>query len=153
MADHYLAKASEDLYTSEVDYNTDAWFARPNREILNAMSETSADVFMYLFTRNLRDPSQRAPHAMELRYVFQTLPDSAPEVDLGISDLMSDYWIEFATRGTPNRDGLPVWPDYDQRQQEHQIIGAEIGQGSGFRRQELDALDGYFTATYGSARP
>ena len=153
LADHYLAKAPADLYTSEVDYNTDAWFARPNREILNAMSETSADVFMYLFTRNLRDPSQRAPHAMELRYVFQTLPDSAPEVDLGISDLMSDYWIEFATRGTPNRDGLPVWPDYDQRQQEHQIIGAEIGQGSGFRRQELDALDDYFTATYGGARP
>ena len=152
LADHYLAETPEGIYTSEVDYNTDAWFARPNREILNAMSQTSADVFMYLFTRNLREPSQRAPHAMELRYVFQTLPDDVPEADRGIADLMSDYWVQFATSGNPNRDGVPVWPGYDQDRQEHQIIGAEVGQGSGFRRLELDALDGYFAATYAGAR-
>ena len=107
---------------------------------------------MYLFTRNLRDPSQRSPHAMELRYVFQTLPDEATEVDRRISDLMSDYWVQFATTGNPNRDGLPRWPVYDADTQPHQIIGAAVGQGSSFRRRELDALDHYFNATHNSAR-
>ena len=153
MADHYLASTAGDLYTSEVDYNTDLWFARPNREILNANAEASPDTFMYVFTRNLRDPSQRAPHAMELRYVFQTLPDDASATDVGLSDLISDYWVQFATTGDPNREGLPAWPAYTAGEQPHQILGAEVGQGSGFRRAELDAMDQYFSGTYDSAKP
>ena len=153
LADYYLAKTVEDLYTSEVDYHSDSRFVRGSREILTAMSRTSADTFMYLFTRNLRDPSERAPHAMELRYVFQTLPEEAPEVDHHISDLMSDYWVMFARTGNPNRDGLPVWSTYDADRQEHQMIGVEVRRDSKFRQQELDALDRYFAATYDSARP
>jgi para-nitrobenzyl esterase len=152
MADHYLAKTADTLYPSEVDYNTDLWFARPNREILNANAGAAADTFMYVFTRNLRDPSQRAPHAMELRYVFQTLPDDASETDVRLSDLVSDYWVQFATSGNPNRSGLPAWPAYDAGDQPHQILGAEVGQGAGFRRAELDAMDRYFSATYESAQ-
>jgi para-nitrobenzyl esterase len=152
LADHYLADSDDEVFTSEVDYNTDLWFARPNREILNAMAKTSANSFMYVFTRNLRDPSERAPHAMELRYVFNTLPDQASQVDKDIADLISDYWVQFATTGNPNREGLPYWPAYDAETQQHQIIGADVGQGSNFRRQELDALDRYFDATYQDAR-
>ncbi len=152
LADHYLADSDEDVYTSEVDYNTDLWFARPNREILNAMAKTSANSFMYVFTRNLRDPSERAPHAMELQYVFNTLPATASQVDKDIADLISDYWVQFAATGNPNRDGLPYWPAYNAETQQHQIIGADVGQGSNFRRQELDALDRYFEATYQEAR-
>lgn len=152
LADHYLATTGAALYASEVDYNTDLWFARPNREILNAMSKTQANTFMYLFTRNLRDPSERAPHAMELRYVFQTLPDDASEADRRISDQISDYWVAFATTGNPNRDGLPAWPGYDAERQAHQIIGAEVTQGTEFRRAELDAMDRYFAETYAGAK-
>ena len=152
LAAYYLAETTDDIFTTEVDYSTDSLFARPNRQILTAMASTAADSFMYLFTRNLRDPSQRAPHAMELGYVFQTLPDQATEVDRKISDLMSDYWVQFATTGNPNREGLPQWPTYDADTQQHQIIGVDVGQGSSFRRRELDELDRYFNATHDSAR-
>ncbi len=152
LADHYLADSDEDIYTTEVDYNTDAWFARANREILNSMANTRANSFMYVFTRNLNDPSQRAPHAMELRYVFNTLPQQASQVDKDIADLMSDYWVQFATTGNPNREGLPRWPAYNAETQQHQIIGADVGQGTRFHQQELDELDRYFTATYEDAR-
>ena len=120
LAAYYLADKADDILAIEVDYNTDSWFARPNREILTSMARTPAETFMYLFTRNLRDPSERSPHAMELRYVFQTLPDDASEVDRRISDLMSDYWVQFAKSGNPNREGLPPWPIYDAEAQEHQ---------------------------------
>ena len=114
---------------------------------------------MYVFTRNLGDPSQRAPHFMEVRYVFNNLPEETSQVDKDIADLMSDYWVQFATTGDPNREGLPYWPTYDAETQQHQIIGVDVGQGSNFHKQELDALDRYFNATErllterGSAQP
>ena len=106
---------------------------------------------MYLFTRNLQDPSERSPHFMEVQYVFQNLPEEAPEVDEAIADLMSDYWVQFSTTGNPNREGLPEWPAYDVENRQHQVIDTEVGQGREFRQQALDALDRYFTATYSSA--
>jgi len=152
LGEFYLADSSEDIFATEVDYNSDSRFVRPSRALLNAMAAVSADTFMYLFTRNLRDPSARSPHAMELRYVFQTLPEDAPHIDRKISDVMSDYWVQFATTGDPNREGLPAWPTYDVGDQVHQIIGAAVAQGASFRRKELDALDRFFSATYETAR-
>ena len=152
LGNHYLARTSEDIFTTEVDYNSDARFVRGTREILDAMSRTPAATFMYVFTRNLRDPAQRSPHFMEVPYVFQTLPAEAPEVDLGISDLMSDYWVQFAATGNPNREGLPEWPAYDVENRQHQIIGADVEQGREFRREALDTLDRYFRATYERAK-
>ena len=84
--------------------------------------------------------------------MFQTLPADATEVDWRISGLISNYWVQFATTGNPNGEGLPQWPTYDADQQRHQIIGVEVGQGSNFRRKELDELDRYFDATHNSAR-
>jgi para-nitrobenzyl esterase len=152
LADHYLAASDEDVFRSEVDYNTDLLFARPNREILNAMSSAAAPTFMYVFTRNRRDPSRRARHAMELSYVFNTLPEDASEVDKDLADLMSDYWVQFANTGDPNREGLPAWPSYDAQAQRYQIIGVDVGPDSGFHREQLDAMDEYFRATYEQAR-
>ena len=40
----------------------------------------------------------------------------------------------------------------DAERQAHQIIGAEVTQGTGFRRAELDAMDRYFAETYAGAK-
>ena len=151
LMDYYVAKNVEDVFVTEVDFNTDSWFARPTREIIRAIARSSEDSYMYVFTRNLRDPSQRSPHAMELRYVFNNLLPSASETDQDIAQLLNDYWVQFARVGTPNGGGLPAWPVYDLETQPHQILGAEVGQGSMLRKQELDELDRYFSDRFSSA--
>ena len=151
LMDYYVAKNVEDVFVTEVDFNTDSWFARPTREIIRAIARSSEDSYMYVFTRNLRDPSQRSPHAMELRYVFNNLLPSASETDQDIAQLLNDYWVQFARVGTPNGGGLPAWPVYDLETQQHQILGAEVGQGSMLRKQELDELDRYFSDRFSSA--
>ena len=151
LMDYYVAKNAEDVFVTEVDFNTDSWFARPTREIIQAIARSSEDSYMYVFTRNLRDPSLRSPHAMELRYVFNNLPATASETDQDIAQLLNDYWVQFARAGTPNGNGLPAWPVYDLETQQHQILGVEVGQGSMLRKQELDELDRYFSDRFSSA--
>lgn len=151
LLDYYVAESGDDIYTVEVDYSTDSLFARPTREIIQSVARTAEDSYMYVFTRNLRDPAQRSPHAMELGYVFNNLADDVSFTDREIAQLMNDYWTQFAKTGTPNGEGLPVWPAYDLETQVHQIIGAEVGQGSMLRKGQLDELDRYFNERYASA--
>lgn len=56
-----------------------------------------------------------APHASEIEYVFRVLSsrkaDWQPE-HRAVSELMADYWTNFAKTGNPNGPGLPSWPAY-----------------------------------------
>jgi para-nitrobenzyl esterase len=56
-----------------------------------------------------------APHAGEIEFVFRVL-SSRPlpwrPQDRRVSELMADYWTNFAKTGNPNGPGLPGWPRY-----------------------------------------
>lgn len=60
-------------------------------------------------------------HALELYYVFGTLdrgirfgpPTRPTAVDARISDVVQQYWTNFAKTGNPSGGQLPTWPKFD----------------------------------------
>ena len=61
-----------------------------------------------------------ASHGAEVLYVFNTLQMDAETVysqniHNHMMDVISDYWVAFATNGIPDVKGLPVWKSYTDK--------------------------------------
>jgi len=106
----YVAKDPSEIKAAEVDYTSDEMFVRASRELTLAAAKAGQDAFLYAFDRNMRQPENRASHYMEVKYVFNKLPDSAPKEDERLWETMMAFWTQFARSGNPNTDGLPAWP-------------------------------------------
>jgi para-nitrobenzyl esterase len=94
-------------------------------------------------------------HTAEIPYVFGTLrnrPWPWRDEDFALSQIMSSYWLNFATTGDPNGPGLPRWPTLDPRAPTTMLFdGAAPRAGAQPDRALLDLWDETF-ARAGDAR-
>lgn len=100
---------------------TDRWFrwgaiAQAERKA----AQRAAPVFMYVFA--WRTPMLggrlKAPHALELPFVFDNLAKARGWVGDGadlqpLADRVSGAWAAFARTGNPSHGGVPHWPPYE----------------------------------------
>ena len=88
-----------------------------------------------------------AYHSAEIAYAFHNLGiTNRPweEADRKLADVMSSYWVNFATTGDPNGKGLPAWPVYDGRSERAMGLGNRIEPMDIPHKAALDFFDGWF---------
>jgi para-nitrobenzyl esterase len=103
--------------------------------------------FVYYFDMRLPGLTDGAYHSQDLSYVFGNFDNPArkprPE-DLKLSNLIQDYWVNFARTGDPNGNQLPRWDEFKYSDQVVMRLDATSGMQPIPNIEKLRAWDSYF---------
>ena len=158
----YPAETDEATITARIAAGTDQRFGWEMRTWARMMETVSSDAYFYFFTRVPPGPDSDhngAFHAGEIIYVFDNLGKSPfpyanqeyTETDHRLSDLMASYWVNFATSGDPNGEGLPAWPTYSRETDETLELGDTVQVIRSVRQDRLDFVDALHAGQRGSS--
>jgi para-nitrobenzyl esterase len=82
--------------------------------------------YLYFWTHGPSGPNhdlQGASHGSELAFIFGHPAQGWTQDDLRISDMMENYWTNFAKTGNPNGPGLPAWEPFDGKRSQLMELG------------------------------
>jgi para-nitrobenzyl esterase len=103
-------------------------FLIPHIQASEAQSKY-ANVWMYRFDWKSQVKDYfGACHAIELPFVLKTFDSPTryqivgPNPPMGLSDMMQDAWVAFASTGNPNHTGMQDWPRYEAGQRATMIF-------------------------------
>ena len=110
----------------------------PSKFIADAMTKSGNDVYFYHFTR-VRPKGERilAYHGAEIPYVLDTTDDWLPanDIDEKLTEIMVQYWTNFAKNGSPDAPELPPWPLYTESEDHYLGLGDTIQPADGLETE------------------
>lgn len=150
---HFPAENDEIAAESQIELGSLSIFGLQLWKWANMQIENDgSDIFMYHFTKevpyNENQRSYGAFHTGEVPYAYHTLDMSDrpwTDSDRYLSDVMSDYWVNFAKNGDPNQSGLPEWKPFTTEGYHTIILGEEIRMSTIPSLERLKILDKYQT--------
>ena len=141
----YPATSREEMIESSKQMCGDSLFGAPTRAVAQAMSEQGRRCYPYFFTQTPEGDSQGrlgSFHAMEIAYVFgdDMLAPLSRDADRKLSATMMQFWVNFATSGDPNGDGLPRWESFDSNADQLMELGTHVGMSPVSRARKYDVV-------------
>jgi len=142
----YPAENDEAAARSFLASMRDRAFTWQMRQWARSMGNVDEEAYLYYFTRVPpieNNAYYGAFHAAEIRYAFGNVDvedEGYEREDVALSDAISQYWVNFAATGTPNGDGLPTWPAYDEDSEPYMILGDRIRSDTRLLRDQLDFI-------------
>ncbi len=151
----YPCRTDEEAWHANGDTFRDLGFAWPSYAWVNLQSKTgkSPAYAAYLaqpstmsFSQNpLRRGVAHADDIMYLNGQFLMQADQYP-AEAAVSEMIQQYWVNFAKTGNPNGAGLPYWPSFD----ETKPTTMQFSNGASLimrpNREQIDFIDRFMKA-------
>lgn len=112
----------------------DGFWGWATEKYVQAMDGLESEAYLYYYNTRVpweKHPHRKAYHAAEIVHVFNqsqyvkdgnifvnmflpNLEGEATQLDVALSDLISDYWVSFARSGKPTAKNGPDWRPYKE---------------------------------------
>jgi para-nitrobenzyl esterase len=143
----YPVSSEADIAAAMLALGRDVTFTSEMRAWARMATAAGQRAYLYQFTQVPPGPqaaTRGAYHASEIQYVFNNLRNPAfmfTDEDRKLAEMMSGYWINFATTGNPNGKGLPAWHEYDTGAERYLELGTPIHVKQHLLKAQLDFLE------------
>jgi para-nitrobenzyl esterase len=143
----YPVESEADIAAAYLGSLRDVTFTLPMRAWARMTAKGRSKAYLYFFSHVPPNPNSKylgAYHAGEIVYVFNNLNRRNPllqEADLKLAEMMSNYWVNFATTGDPNGKGLPEWTPYDSETEAYLEFGDAVQIRNRLLKAQLDFIE------------
>src|SRR5215813_13404531 len=143
----YPVKSESDIAGSFLGGMRDSTFTLPMRTWARMTGTGRSKAYLYFFSHVPPNPNSKylgAYHAGEIVYVFDNLnrQDSLlQEADYKLAEMMSNYWVNFATAGDPNGKNLPEWTPYNRETEAYLDFGDSVQLRDHLLKAKLDFIE------------